>query len=97
MPRDSGRRKEDGGSDHLVRRASHPDTLRSEISHRFRKFQSQYFHLAEMVVFLIVRFFLSHFLSGTLTILKIFKLLWFLADRLSPSCFFFFPPPHKSL
>lgn len=35
--RDPGRWKEKGGSDHLAHRASHPDTLRSEKSHRFLK------------------------------------------------------------
>lgn len=41
--------------------------------------------------------FFSHFVSGTLTILKIFKLLWFLADRLKSILFFFSFSSQKSL
>lgn len=96
--RDPGRWKEKGGSDHLAHRASHLDTLRSEKSHTFLK-----------VPVTIVFFFCprsgclihSPFFSPSVALYKYifdhfenFKLLWFLADQLSPSGLI---SPHKSL
>lgn len=92
--RDPGRWKEKGGSDHLAHRASHLDTLRSEKSHRFLKVPVT-FVCAKSVVFYIVPLF---FVSSSVALYKYifdrfenFKLLWFLADRHSPS---FLISPH---
>lgn len=78
-----------GGSDHLAHRACHLDTLRSEKSHMLLKVQVTifFFFVLEVVVLYIVLC-LSvpqwHFINTFLTIFENFKLLWFLADQLSP-------------
>lgn len=68
--RDPGRWKEKGGSDHLAHRASHPDTLRSEKSHRFLKVPVTIFFFCcpRSGCLLHSPFFFCQFLSGTLQI-----------------------------